>query len=528
MEKQKIRHWLPLKQLAVFIGILIGILMAGIALLNEKNNLLENGKQMNQQTLNHMDDTMRVFDYFGQQMQGDMYLKQLLREYKNSSSSWNKEILRGYLNDQRCQQLYVSSILFIMEDGTVITNVGSSVEGDYILNSIWYKKYSNMEHTRYYSPLTDAAGNTQGDEKSYILVAYPYEDDMISGDILFQYSFSVFDRSMEEYEKDGTGVIVLGRDKEALYRNMQAQSYTDMEQEVQELLKDRDVPYQRTEKIRGGFAVIGCTRRGDWRLITTVTYGKIISHALPAVCLSEGLFLVIYVCLILLLYRERLCRSMEYALLATQINPHFIYKTLNTIAFLCKKERNKEAILATRSLEGILKDKLRIDEISIWDTVEQEMDVIRQYINIQQLYYCFPIVLEEDIPAELMESRMPKNIILPLVENALYHGILQKENEDGECPGGLIVISIRQEGREFILHVKDDGVGMTQEELEKVFGKKYRRNWAERGKHIGVRNIRQRLNQIPGVRYHLSAQSSSSEGGTDICLVMTRKEEGDL
>ena len=525
MEIQKIRHTLTFRQFAVFMGILLGILTASIAMVNEKNNLLENGKQMNQQTLNHMDDMMQMFDYFGQQIQEDLYLKQLLREYKFSSSSWNADRLRGYLNDQRGQQLYASSILFIMEDGTVITNVGSSVQGDYILNSIWFKKYRSINHTRYYSPLTDVNGNTEGEEKSYILVAYPYEDDMVSGDIVFQYSFSVFDRSMEEYEKDGTGVLVLGRDKQALYRNMEAQNHADMEQEVQELLEDQDVPYQRTEQISNGFVVIGCTRRGDWRLVTSVTYEKIITHALPTICLSEGLFLVIYVCLLLLLYREKLCRSMEYALLATQINPHFIYKTLNTIAFLCKKERNKEAIIATRALEEILKDKLRIDEISIWDTVEQEMDVIRQYINIQQLYYCFPITLEEDIPPELRESRMPKNIILPLVENALYHGILQKENEDGECPGGRITISICQENGQFVLHVKDDGVGMTQEELEQVFGKGHKKNRTERGKHIGVRNIRQRLSQIPGVRYHLSAQSSSLEGGTDICLVMTRKEE---
>ena len=527
METHRIRYRLPLRQLAVFMGIVLALLTAGIALLSEGTNLIENGKQMNQQTLNHMDDTMRMFDYFGQQMQGDTYLKQLLREYRNSSSSWNKDRLRGYLNDQRSLQFYANSILFIMEDNTVVTNVGSSVDGEKILNNIWFKKYRSMAYTRYYSPLTDESGDTEGEDRSYILVAYPFEDEMISGDILFQYSFSVFDRSMEEYEKDGTGVLVLGRDKEALFRNSEAARHPEMETQVQELLQDRDVPYQRTERISGGFVVIGCTRRGDWKLITGVTYGKILLHAWPAMCLSVGLFTAIYVCLVMLIYRERRRRSVEYALLATQINPHFIYKTLNTIAFLCKKDRNKEAILATRSLEEMLKDKLRIDEISIWDTVEQELSIIRQYINIQRLYYCFPITLEEDIPAELGGSRMPKNIILPLVENALYHGILQKENEEGECPGGTIRISIRQEKGQFVLHVKDDGVGMTPEQLEAVFGKGHRKHKNERGQHIGVRNIRHRLDQIPGVRYRLNAQSSPG-GGMDICLAMTEKEEVEL
>ena len=229
-----------------------------------------------------------------------------------------------------------------------------------------------------------------------------------------------------------------------------------------------------------------------------------------------------------LIISERNSRQREYAFLAAQINPHFIYKTLNTIVFLNKRGKSAEVTQATRALEEILRDKLRIDEVLIYDTIEKELEVIRQYITIQQIYYGFQIQLKEIVPPELMLDQIPKNMIQPLVENALFHGILQKENEDGENEGGTICVQIERIGETLAIHVQDDGCGMSEQQLEEVFGSHSSKVRNERGRHIGISNIRSRLSHLPGVKYRMEAESVVGKG-TKISIYLTfRKRKGEI
>ena len=120
-------------------------------------------------------------------------------------------------------------------------------------------------------------------------------------------------------------------------------------------------------------------------------------------------------------------QQIRFSLLVSQIDPHFIYNTINSINYLARKKRCEDIVKVNSALIAILKDRLRVNDIQITDSVANEMKIVNQYIVIEKFMYDGNLEVEWDIAPELMEEQIPKNMIQPLVENSLFHGLIDEE-----------------------------------------------------------------------------------------------------
>lgn len=151
---------------------------------------------------------------------------------------------------------------------------------------------------------------------------------------------------------------------------------------------------------------------------------------------------------------------LETKLLQAQINPHFLYNTLDTIVWLAEDNRNEEVVSMVTSLSEFFRSTLSKGREFI--TVREEKNHIESYLKIQQFRYQDIMDYEIEFDESILEYNIPKLLLQPLVENALYHGV--------KCKRGKSVISVSGniEGEYLIFVVEDDGIGMNEETLEKV------------------------------------------------------------
>ncbi|MBR2822447.1 MAG: histidine kinase [Clostridia bacterium] len=157
---------------------------------------------------------------------------------------------------------------------------------------------------------------------------------------------------------------------------------------------------------------------------------------------------------------ERALKKAELRTLQAQINPHFLYNTLDAIVWKAEAGDQEEVIQLTRSLSDFF--RISLSSGADWISISQEKKHIAGYLSIQKTRYHDILNYEIDIPDEIGGYYMLKLLLQPLVENALYHGI---KNTRG---GGLIRVTGAKEGEELVFEVSDTGKGMTPETLEKV------------------------------------------------------------
>lgn len=187
-------------------------------------------------------------------------------------------------------------------------------------------------------------------------------------------------------------------------------------------------------------------------------------------------------------------QEMKFGLLISQIDPHFFCNTLNTIKYLAKQGRTKDVEVVSAALSNILRDRLRIKNFQIYDTVAQETDTVKQYLTIQEYRYGGEVEVLWDIEEEVKDLKIPKNIIQPLVENALFHGLA---NEDDGSIRGTITIQVEKTDALYI-RVTDDGCGMSQQKIHRIMSGQAKEETERKGHEIGIDNIRERLEILYG------------------------------
>lgn len=220
--------------------------------------------------------------------------------------------------------------------------------------------------------------------------------------------------------------------------------------------------------------------------------------------------------------KEKLEHTMRYSLLISQVDPHFIYNTMNTITYLAQKGRNEDVIAVNKAMIEILRDRLRIEISEVYDTVEKEISVVQQYLIIQNYRYEGTFKTKIEIPEEVSSCLIAKNLLQPLVENALFHGILTNKDENGEVLGGCITIKIIRQDNYLVVTIKDNGAGMSEEMVDII---EHQPKAQIRGAHIGIRNIRERIKYIYGEPQNIYIQSVEGEG-TCVTLRLPIVEEG--
>ena len=196
-------------------------------------------------------------------------------------------------------------------------------------------------------------------------------------------------------------------------------------------------------------------------------------------------------------------RKAEFELLQAQINPHFLYNTLDTIVWLAEAGDQKRVVSMVGNLSDFFRTSLNQGKDII--SIREELAHVRSYLEIQQVRYQDIVRYEITVPEDLYEYKIPKITIQPLVENALYHGIKNKRGQ------GTITITGERSENGFVLYVRDNGIGMTQERLNEVRAGIQKLSYT--GKEIyGLYNVNERIRLNFGGTYGISIESTYGEG----------------
>ena len=129
-------------------------------------------------------------------------------------------------------------------------------------------------------------------------------------------------------------------------------------------------------------------------------------------------------------------RKAEFELLQAQINPHFLYNTLDTIIWLAESDEQKQVVHMVENLSDFFRTSLNQGKDII--SIKEEIQHVRSYLEIQQMRYQDILEYEIDVPEEFYQNTIPKITVQPLVENALYHGIKNKRGKGKRIPGGFL------------------------------------------------------------------------------------------
>jgi two-component system sensor histidine kinase YesM len=202
-------------------------------------------------------------------------------------------------------------------------------------------------------------------------------------------------------------------------------------------------------------------------------------------------------------------RLLELRALQAQINPHFLYNTLDSIIWMVELGENERAIDVISSLARFF--RLGISRGSEVITIRTEIEYLETYLSIQKMRYKDKLDYEIAFQPELYGYRILKLLVQPLVENAIYHGIKNKESP------GVVRVSGEREGELMLIRVSDDGVGMKSERLEALLRSLASPGFdpaADSGSSggVGVRNVQERIALYFGAEYGLSFDSSPGIG----------------
>ncbi|MCR5283340.1 MAG: sensor histidine kinase [Lachnospiraceae bacterium] len=212
-------------------------------------------------------------------------------------------------------------------------------------------------------------------------------------------------------------------------------------------------------------------------------------------------------------------RKAEFQLLQSQINPHFLYNTLDAIIWLAEAGNREQVVSMVKSLSDFFRTSLNQGRDII--PLRDELSHVRSYLQIQQVRYQDILTYEIDVEESLHDYLIPKITIQPLVENALYHGI---KNRRG---GGSIRIVGKRAKDCFYIEVIDNGAGMNEERLLQVQSGIHSRREQEK-EIFGLYNVNERIRLHFGPPYGISIESQENEGTTTkICLpYKTEDQEG--
>jgi two-component system sensor histidine kinase YesM len=205
---------------------------------------------------------------------------------------------------------------------------------------------------------------------------------------------------------------------------------------------------------------------------------------------------------------QKQIQMLEYKVMQAQVSPHFLYNTLDAIIWAAEANNREEVLTLVTSLSSFFRISLSrgVDFIPISDEVEY----LRSYLIIQQIRHHDVLSYEIHVDDDITHYKIPKLLLQPLVENALYHGIKNTRKE------GKIIVSIRKEDSKIRFTVSDDGIGMTPETL-KALKEGLVSGSGEKG--YGLFNVSKRLELYYGMYDGLQIESKYEEG-TKVSFVL--------
>ncbi|MCL2164586.1 MAG: histidine kinase [Oscillospiraceae bacterium] len=452
-------------------------------------------------------------------------------------------------------ELRLDSVSVISQRGDVFCREGIEPYLETFMNMDWYKNYQATDGRRIFPPIFTAS---DGSSVFSCINSRAVETELYDF-VFFQESgwfLSSFDLLKEQNIFD---IVILGADNEILYAYEEDPKYSTYD--IGEITQN----YVYVTPYRDGvdFMMLASSQDEGSKLACHVPNSVLLAPFMPLVMFVEfviGLVMALFIVLSCLsakislnklkvlthnirkiqngdysarmniktsdefealgeafnLMMERVVehetheKEMQYNVLISEIDPHFIYNTLNTITYLAKLNRPDDVVIVNRALITMLKDRLKIKGYESFDLLANEIEVINQYMTIQNYLHSDAIKLIWNISDGLTLQKIPKNVLQPLVENAILHGLLTKKDESGEIIPGEIVISAYRENGYIAITIKDSGVGMSAEKIATHFNPP--KEMVLSSDNIGIINIIMRLNYLFNDDWSIGAESAAGEG----------------
>lgn len=219
-------------------------------------------------------------------------------------------------------------------------------------------------------------------------------------------------------------------------------------------------------------------------------------------------------------YKYRLMvERTEYKMLQAQINPHFLYNTLNTMSGIATAQNCPLVSGLCHSLSAVFRYSLNMtDEFS---TVQKEMEHVRNYLYVMDVRSGSDVAYEYQIAEETLQDQLPRICLQPIVENAITHGLRNVRRKDKK-----LTISAAHEDGLLVICVEDNGTGMDAEEMNRLLEKNDPKR-VETGVSIGILNVNARLKRVFGEEYGILIDSRIGEG-TKVSIrvpILEKKEQ---
>ena len=190
----------------------------------------------------------------------------------------------------------------------------------------------------------------------------------------------------------------------------------------------------------------------------------------------------------------------EYNALLAQMNPHFLYNTLESISSLARLHGNSDVVSCIQKLGSLLRVSISGKRMEI--PLREELDYVKLYMELQNLIMGDRISWDMDISSEVEECLVPKLILQPIVENSMIHGV------ENMSENAMILIAAREEEGKLILEVSDNGCGMDEKTIQSVL----KQDGHDDRKHIGVNSVLRRIQILYGMEYGLYIESEVGIG----------------
>ena len=213
------------------------------------------------------------------------------------------------------------------------------------------------------------------------------------------------------------------------------------------------------------------------------------------------------------IWEQEAKRKSELKALQSQINPHFLYNTLDSIIWMAEGKKNEEVVLMTASLARLLRQSISNEDELV--SIGQEIEYARGYLTIQKMRYKDKLELWIEVEPSILNIRLIKLVLQPVIENAIYHGLKYKESR------GLLLVKGFMKNGNAVLQVIDDGVGMDQETLDHIY-ERHKVDYHSNG--VGIYNVQKRLQLYYGNEYGIVYESKPGEGTTATITIPGQQE----
>jgi len=209
-----------------------------------------------------------------------------------------------------------------------------------------------------------------------------------------------------------------------------------------------------------------------------------------------------------LVQEEKERNEIELEALHAQINPHFLYNTLNTIKWMATIQGVTSVSNAITALSKLLRISINFGNDMI--RLKDEIDYVKNYIIIQKLRFNEGFTVAYDIDEDCLNAKIPKLILQPIVENAIIYGTAGENHVD-------IKVRAYRRGKEMFIEIEDNGAGIEPEKIDKILLKK---NEGKRFSKVGLNNVNQRIKHYFGEAYGLKIRSDKDKGTTIIIKLL--------